>query len=134
MCLAGARAAARCGLQPRPLRLLPWPSSWLLVAEHRLLSWLSTCPSQAPTHAAPAAQVRMIIPGHIGGRMVKWLNTITVCPEESDNFYHFHDNRVLPPNVDQERAKNEGALLWGSTGPARSSGVRGQGILPCALC
>ena len=55
------------------------------------------------------AQVRMIIPGHIGGRMVKWLNTIAVTSEESDNFYHFHDNRVLPPNVDQERAKNEGA-------------------------
>ena len=52
----------------------------------------------------------MIIPGHIGGRMVKWLNTILVTPEESDNFYHFHDNRVLPPNVDQERAKNEGAF------------------------
>ena len=50
----------------------------------------------------------MIIPGHIGGRMVKWLNTILVAPDESDNFYHFHDNRVLPPNVDQERAKNEG--------------------------
>ena len=50
----------------------------------------------------------MIIPGHIGGRMVKWLNTILVTGEESDNFYHFHDNRVLPPNVDQERAKNEG--------------------------
>ena len=43
--------------------------------------------------------------------MVKWLNTILVTPEESDNFYHFHDNRVLPPNVDQERAKNEGALV-----------------------
>ena len=53
----------------------------------------------------------MIIPGHIGGRMVKWLNTILVTSEESDNFYHFHDNRVLPPNVDQERAKNEGKHL-----------------------
>lgn len=53
--------------------------------------------------------IRIIIPGHIGGRMVKWLEEITVTPGESDNFYHFHDNRVLPPGIDQERAKAEGA-------------------------
>ena len=40
--------------------------------------------------------------------MVKWLEEITVAPEESQNFYHFHDNRVLPPGVDQEKAKAEG--------------------------
>ena len=43
--------------------------------------------------------------------MVKWLAEISVAPEESQNFYHFHDNRVLPPGVDQEKAKAEGALL-----------------------
>ncbi|KAK9836934.1 hypothetical protein WJX81_000653 [Elliptochloris bilobata] len=59
----------------------------------------------APDHGYP---IRMIIPGHIGGRMVKWLEEITVTPGESDNFYHFHDNRVLPPGIDQERAKAEG--------------------------
>ena len=42
--------------------------------------------------------------------MVKWLAEISVAPEESQNFYHFHDNRVLPPGVDQEKAKAEGAL------------------------
>ena len=40
--------------------------------------------------------------------MVKWLEEISVAPEESQNFYHFHDNRVLPPGVDQEKAKAEG--------------------------
>jgi DMSO/TMAO reductase YedYZ molybdopterin-dependent catalytic subunit len=35
----------------------------------------------------------MIIPGFIGGRMVKWLSEITVTEKESDNFYHYHDNR-----------------------------------------
>ncbi len=43
--------------------------------------------------------------------MVKWLEEISVAPEESQNFYHFHDNRVLPPGVDQEKAKAEGAIL-----------------------
>ena len=43
--------------------------------------------------------------------MVKWLSEISVAPDESQNFYHFHDNRVLPPGVDQEKAKAEGQSL-----------------------
>lgn len=52
----------------------------------------------------------MIIPGFIGGRMVKWLSEITVTNTESTNFYHYHDNRVLPPHVDEHLAKEEGTL------------------------
>ena len=46
--------------------------------------------------------------GYIGGRMVKWLEEITVTEGESDNFYHFHDNRVLPSHVTEQMAKAEG--------------------------
>jgi nitrate reductase (NAD(P)H) len=52
--------------------------------------------------------VRVIIPGWIGGRMVKWLTTISITAEPSDNFYHFNDNRIMPPEVDAERAAAEG--------------------------
>ena len=41
--------------------------------------------------------------------MVKWLEEITVTEGESDNFYHFHDNRVLPSHVTEHLAKSEGA-------------------------
>ena len=58
-----------------------------------------------PDHGFP---VRVIVPGYIGGRMVKWLTNIHVSSEESDNHYHFFDNRVLPPQVDAERALAEG--------------------------
>ncbi|KAI8463380.1 MAG: nitrate reductase [Monoraphidium minutum] len=58
-----------------------------------------------PDHGFP---VRIIIPGFIGGRMVKWLSEITVTEKESDNHYHFMDNRVLPPHVDEELANKEG--------------------------
>ncbi|KAJ1484527.1 NAD(P)H-nitrate reductase [Baffinella frigidus] len=51
-----------------------------------------------PDHGYP---VRMIIPGWIGGRMVKWLTKIMVTEKESDNYYHFFDNRILPPQVIQ---------------------------------
>ena len=42
--------------------------------------------------------------------MVKWLEEIAVTEGESDNFYHFHDNRVLPSHVTEVQAKTEGAL------------------------
>lgn len=59
----------------------------------------------SPDHGYP---VRIIIPGWIGGRMVKWLDTIEVTEKPSENHYHFFDNRILPPHVDAELAKAEG--------------------------
>ena len=50
----------------------------------------------------------MIIPGHIGGRMVKWMEEIEVTAQESQNHYHFHDNRVLPSHIEEAQAKEEG--------------------------
>ncbi|XP_022993179.1 nitrate reductase [NADH]-like [Cucurbita maxima] len=58
-----------------------------------------------PDHGFP---VRMIVPGFTGGRMVKWLKRIIVTNRESDNHYHFMDNRVLPSHVDSELANAEG--------------------------
>jgi len=49
--------------------------------------------------------------------MVKWLSQITLTEEESSNFYHYMDNRVLPPHVDEELAKKEGEL-WFQKGGA----------------
>ena len=47
--------------------------------------------------------------------MVKWIEEITVTEAESDNFYHFHDNRVLPSHVTEVLAKKEGAPLRDAT-------------------
>lgn len=52
-----------------------------------------------PDHGKP---VRVVIPGQIGGRSVKWLKKITVTAEPSDNWYHIYDNRVLPTMVTPE--------------------------------
>lgn len=57
-----------------------------------------------PDHGFP---VRMIIPGFIGGRMVKWLKRIIVTTQQSENYYHYKDNRVLPSHVDAELANAE---------------------------
>mmetsp|Transcript_8023 Transcript_8023/g.18744 ORF Transcript_8023/g.18744 Transcript_8023/m.18744 type:complete len:895 (-) Transcript_8023:267-2951(-) len=58
-----------------------------------------------PDHGAP---LRTLLPGCIGGRMIKWLTTITVSDKPSENHYHYFDNRVLPPHVDAELATEEG--------------------------
>jgi nitrate reductase (NAD(P)H) len=31
--------------------------------------------------------------------MVKWMTKIIITEKESDNYYHFFDNRILPPQV-----------------------------------
>lgn len=51
-----------------------------------------------PDHGYP---VRLIIPGYIGGRMIKWLKEITVTPKQSDNCTSHAcilGNRITPPN------------------------------------
>lgn len=51
--------------------------------------------------------VRVIIPGYIGGRMIKWLTNIDLLSTISQDYYHFYDNRVLPPHVDADIANEE---------------------------
>lgn len=46
-----------------------------------------------PDHGYP---VRLIVPGYVGGRCVKWLRRVWVSDQENDSHYHIWDNRVLP--------------------------------------
>mmetsp|Transcript_23943 Transcript_23943/g.34271 ORF Transcript_23943/g.34271 Transcript_23943/m.34271 type:complete len:508 (-) Transcript_23943:66-1589(-) len=52
--------------------------------------------------------VRLVIPGYIGGRMIKWLAHINVIPHESHNHYHWHDNKYMPPQVTADIALRDG--------------------------
>lgn len=58
-----------------------------------------------PDHGYP---VRLIIPGYIGGRMIKWLAAINVIEHETKNHYHYHDNRILPPHITAEESLKGG--------------------------
>ncbi|KAJ0987171.1 hypothetical protein J5N97_005527 [Dioscorea zingiberensis] len=69
-----------------------------------MLAYMQNGELLSPDHGFP---VRIIIPGFIGGRMVKWLKRIIVTTKESDSYYHYHDNRVLPSHVDAELANEE---------------------------
>jgi nitrate reductase (NAD(P)H) len=46
-----------------------------------------------PDHGRP---LRVVVPGQIGGRSVKWLTKLILTDKPSDNWYHIYDNRVLP--------------------------------------
>ena len=46
-----------------------------------------------PDHGYP---LRLMIPGFVGGRCIKWLAKIWVSDKENDSYYHIYDNRVLP--------------------------------------
>ncbi|GAV76227.1 Cyt-b5 domain-containing protein/Oxidored_molyb domain-containing protein/NAD_binding_1 domain-containing protein/FAD_binding_6 domain-containing protein/Mo-co_dimer domain-containing protein [Cephalotus follicularis] len=61
-----------------------------------ILAYMQNGEVLTPDHGFP---LRVIIPGFIGGRMVKWLKRIIVTTKESDSFYHYNDNRVLPSHV-----------------------------------
>ncbi|EEH18251.2 hypothetical protein PABG_00814 [Paracoccidioides brasiliensis Pb03] len=58
-----------------------------------------------PDHGYP---LRIVIPGYVGGRCVKWLSRIWTSDKENDTYYHVFDNRVLPGfvvDMDSEFAK-----------------------------
>lgn len=79
---------------------------WALDRERDvLLAFMQNGERLTPDHGAP---LRTVLPGCIGGRMIKWLTHMSVSAEPSTNHYHFFDNRVLPPHVDAELATKEG--------------------------
>ena len=58
-----------------------------------------------PDHGYP---LRLIVPGQVGGRSVKWLSTVTLSDRETPNHYHWHDNKVLPAQVTSSSGAEEG--------------------------
>ncbi|KAG2182034.1 hypothetical protein INT43_006960, partial [Umbelopsis isabellina] len=57
-----------------------------------------------PDHGFP---LRVVVPGCVGGRSVKWLTEISVSEQDSQNEYHFYDNKVFPSHVDKDMADAE---------------------------
>lgn len=61
-----------------------------------------------PDHGFP---VRLMIPGYVGGRCIKWLKRIWLSDKENDSHYHIWDNRVLPAFVTEKDGEFAEALF-----------------------
>ncbi|KAG1862047.1 hypothetical protein DFJ58DRAFT_776165 [Suillus subalutaceus] len=69
-----------------------------------LISWAMNGLPLEPDHGFP---VRVIVPGQIGGRSVKWLRRIEISDRESQHHLHFWDNKMLPTQVMPDQARAE---------------------------
>ncbi|KAL6851839.1 nitrate reductase [Trichoderma novae-zelandiae] len=79
--------------------------SWALDrGKGMLISWGLNGEDLSPDHGYP---LRLVVPGQIGGRMVKWLQRIEVSDRESQHYLHFFDNKLLPTMVTADQARNE---------------------------
>ncbi|PLB49086.1 hypothetical protein P170DRAFT_383687 [Aspergillus steynii IBT 23096] len=64
-----------------------------------------------PLPADHGYPVRLIVPGFVGGRCVKWLQSIWVTDQENDSHYHIYDNRVVPSFV-EDRDSDFGKAMY----------------------
>ncbi|KAK5674261.1 hypothetical protein LTS10_012999 [Elasticomyces elasticus] len=64
-----------------------------------LLAYEMNDVSLPPDHGYP---VRLLIPGYVDGRCVKWLAMIWTTDYENTSHYHIWDNRVLPSFVTEK--------------------------------
>ena len=69
------------------------------MAPETLLAFGMNGEALAPEHGFP---LRVVVPGWAGVRSAKWLNTITVQGEPSDNPVQQRDYKLFPPEVTDE--------------------------------
>ena len=66
------------------------------LADEVLLAWELNGAPLSPLHGGP---LRLLVPGTIGARSVKWLGRITLQGAPSDNHYQQRAYKVFPPEV-----------------------------------
>jgi len=64
------------------------------------------------THGAP---LRVVVPGYIGARSVKWLSRITLREGPSDNYFQAKAYRLFPSSVGPENVDWEKGMMLGES-------------------
>jgi sulfite oxidase len=80
------------------------------MSEEVLLAWNMNGQPLPRVHGAP---LRVVVPGYIGARSVKWVSQITVQDEPSDNYFQATDYRMLPAEADPASAGPDRGISLG---------------------
>jgi sulfite oxidase len=93
-----------------------------------LLAWEMNGEPLAPVHGAP---LRVVVPGYIGARSVKWLERVTVQKEPSSNYFQAVAYHLLPATVEASETNAAGGISLGPVSlsceilrPGDNEGVR----------
>jgi sulfite oxidase len=76
-----------------------------------LLAWAMNGQPLPAVHGAP---VRVVVPGYIGARSVKWVHRITVGQHPSNNYFQATAYRLLPAETDPSTARPGDGLPLGA--------------------
>jgi DMSO/TMAO reductase YedYZ molybdopterin-dependent catalytic subunit/glyoxylase-like metal-dependent hydrolase (beta-lactamase superfamily II)/rhodanese-related sulfurtransferase len=66
-----------------------------------------------PLPALHGYPLRVVVPGYIGARSVKWLSTITVQPDPSTNYFQARTYRLFPSHVRTETSTQDHGVALG---------------------
>ncbi len=81
------------------------------LAGEVMLAWAMNGQPLPAVHGGP---VRVVVPGYIGARSVKWVGRITVQQDPSSNYFQATAYRLLPPEADPWLAGPGGGFPLGA--------------------
>lgn len=81
------------------------------IAGDVLLAWRMNDGPLPQVHGAP---VRVVVPGYIGARSVKWVERVTAQQQPSSNFFQASAYRLLPAESDPKAAGPEDGFALGA--------------------
>ncbi|MCO5972562.1 sulfite oxidase [Actinoallomurus soli] len=114
----GARHVAFAAPDVSPLADPPQPFGGSIplakaISGEVLLAWGM---GGRPLHDVHGAPLRVIVPGWIGARSVKWLERVTAQAEPSANYFQAVAYRILPPDADPALAGPGAGIPLGPVG------------------
>jgi sulfite oxidase len=62
----------------------------------------------APEHGFP---LRVVVPGYVGARSVKWVAQIQVQEDPSNNYFQRKDYKLFPPDMDKDDVDWEAGMM-----------------------